>query len=298
MSSKSDRPYGSFRKDWMPTAAPPISPPQPPAWRERVGRLFRRTRDLQLLGVGAAIALLAITLAAAVRAGPPPLTERDVQQAVARALASATPRPNLAVAAYEKIRPSVVAVKTRLRDAQAGLQVRGAGVVLDQAGVVLTSLQVVRDAAEISVVYFDGTETPARLTDSEETHDTALLEPFEPPIPVTPAVLASAAKLRLGDEAVVVGSPFGLKDSLSVGVISGLGRSFQPTLRSRPLDGLIQFDAAVNPGSSGGPLLNRNGDVVGIVIGLANPTGQGVFVGIGFAVPIDAAASASGAFPF
>ena len=90
----------------------------------------------------------------------------------------------------------------------------------------------------------------------------------------------------------------GLTRSLSTGSISGLERSFQGTGRTQVLEGLIQFDAAVNPGNSGGPLLNRNGDVIGIVTGLANPAGRDVFSGIGFAVPIDVAASAAGSPPY
>ena len=92
-----------------------------------------------------------------------------------------------------------------------------------------------------------------------------------------------------------VGNPLGLVGSLSAGVISGFDRTFTPEDGGREFEGLIQFDAAVNPGSSGGPLLNRLGQVVGIVTALANPTEQEVFIGIGFAVPINTAAAAAGA---
>ena len=121
---------------------------------------------------------------------------------------------------------------------------------------------------------------------------------MRPPASIVPATLGDPRSLRVGDDAFVVGDPMGLTRSLSTGSISGLGRSFQAAGRTQVLEGLIQFDAAVNPGNSGGPLLDRNGDVVGIVTGLANPAGRDVFSGIGFAVPIDIAASAAGSPPY
>jgi S1-C subfamily serine protease len=110
-----------------------------------------------------------------------------------------------------------------------------------------------------------------------------------------PATLGSPGAMRVGDEAYVVGNPFGLYSSMSAGVISGFGRAFQPVGSQYKLQDLIQIDAAVNPGNSGGPLLNRYGEVIGIVTGLVNPTEQNFFVGIGFAVPITIAAPAAGA---
>jgi S1-C subfamily serine protease len=103
--------------------------------------------------------------------------------------------------------------------------------------------------------------------------------------------------MRIGDEAYVVGHPFGLYGSMSAGVISGLHRTFQPPNGLPEMTDLIQFDAATNPGSSGGPLLNRYGQVVGIVSMLLNPTDQEVFIGIGFAVPITTAGGAAGLPP-
>ena len=110
-------------------------------------------------------------------------------------------------------------------------------------------------------------------------------------------MLGNPNAMRVGDEAYVVGNPYGLYSSMSAGVISGFNRTFQPVNTNLNLKGLIQIDAAVNPGNSGGPLLNRDGEVIGIVEGLVNPTNQDFFVGIGFAIPINVAGGAAGLPP-
>ena len=123
-------------------------------------------------------------------------------------------------------------------------------------------------------------------------------EAFEVPDDLEPATMRSTSGLRIGDEVVAVGFPFGIGPSASAGVVSGLGREYQSVSGTRVLTNLIQFDAAVNPGNSGGPLVTSEGEVVGIVTGLLNPTEQRVFIGIGFAVPIENAAAAAGLSPF
>jgi serine protease DegQ len=129
-------------------------------------------------------------------------------------------------------------------------------------------------------------------------NDIAVLRARQPPPQIVPAILGNPQAMQIGDEAFVVGNPLGLYSSMSVGVISGVNRSFQPRYSDQRLEGLIQIDAAVNPGNSGGPLLNRNGEVIGIVTALVNPTGQETFIGIGFAVPINVAGSAAGLLPY
>ena len=124
-----------------------------------------------------------------------------------------------------------------------------------------------------------------------------MLIPETLPEVFAPAVLGSPGALRVGDEAYVVGNPFGLAGSMSAGVISGFDRSYRLSSDTPPLQRLIQFDAAVNPGNAGGPLLNRNGEVVGIIVGPANPGSDTTFIGIGFAVRIDVAGAAAGAPP-
>ena len=116
--------------------------------------------------------------------------------------------------------------------------------------------------------------------------DLAVLSAMTVPDDLKPATLASSASLRVGDEVIAVGNPFGVVDTVTDGIVSGLGREFTSRETGVTLKNLIQFDAAVNPGNSGGPLVNRAGEVVGIVASLLNPTAQDVFIGIGFAVPI------------
>jgi S1-C subfamily serine protease len=170
----------------------------------------------------------------------------------------------------------------------------GTGVIINAEGAILTANHVVEGAKVIRVTFADGSTSNATVISSEPDRDIAVLKADRNPEVVVPAVMGGG--VRVGDEAFAIGHPLGLIDSMSSGIISGLNRSI-PISDERTLDGLIQFDTAVNPGNSGGPLLNRAGQVVGIVTALANPSEQGVFIGIGFAVPIGTAAGAAGAGP-
>ena len=170
----------------------------------------------------------------------------------------------------------------------------GTGVVVDTAGDVLTALHVVAGATSIKLTFADGSTSPATVAVQRPDTDIAVVRPSQLPAVLVPATLGNANAAQVGSEAYIVGNPFGLYGSMSAGVISGLGRSFQVPNSDRVLHGLIQVDAAVNPGNSGGPLLNRDGQVIGIVTGLINPTKQDVFIGIGLAVPIDVAGGAAG----
>jgi S1-C subfamily serine protease len=194
--------------------------------------------------------------------------------------------------------PSVVVISTHGEQDGDSKDARGTGVVLDESGNILTSLHVVQKADKIQVAFADGTKSEATIAATQPEKDIAVLHALEPPPLLVPAVLGNPGTLQPGDEAIVVGNPFGLWSSVTAGVISGLNRSFKLPNTEEPVTGLIQFDAAVNPGNSGGPLLNRDGEVVGIVTALANPTSEDVFIGIGFAVPIDVAAAAAGTPPY
>ena len=230
---------------------------------------------------------------------PTPLEEAEVDARIAEVMASATPPPANSALVYRVILPSLVFIQTKSSnaDGEEGFGV-GSGVVINESGEILTALHVVLDAAEIDITFADGTEATAEIANADPENDIAVLAASRPPEVLVPATLGSAGAMRVGDEAYAVGNPLGLAGSLSAGVISGLDRSFTVSQTEQRLEGLIQFDAAVNPGNSGGPLLNRAGQVVGIVTALANPNETNSFTGIGFAVPIGTAVSAAGALDY
>jgi S1-C subfamily serine protease len=208
------------------------------------------------------------------------------------------PLPSLATKAYEAIRPSVVNVHAVRLEAGKTVDAVGTGVVIVESGIILTNLHVVAGADKVTVQFFDGLESAANVTGMRPEHDLAVLQAKTLPDDLVPATLRSTADLAVGDEVVAVGFPFGIGPSASAGVVSGLRREYQSPEGKRLLTNLIQFDAAVNPGNSGGPLVTRDGEVVGIVTGILNPSTQRVFIGIGFAVPIENAAAAVGIPPF
>jgi S1-C subfamily serine protease len=164
----------------------------------------------------------------------------------------------------------------------------GSGVVIDENGNILTSYHVVADAESVTIEFFEGTSVEATIAHTEPERDLAIVQASMLPPGVVPATLAGG--VRPGDKVMAIGSPFGLGGSVSTGVVSALGRNFMVEETGQVLPDMIQFDAAVNPGSSGGPLVDYNGRVVGIVTGIINPTNDRVFVGLGFAVPIESAA--------
>jgi S1-C subfamily serine protease len=281
----------ALRQSAEPSQPPPRVEDKP--WRRCIG-----WRPLAWIGAGILIAAVVMLVGSALLPRQPRLTEREVQQLVAKAMASTTPPPSAASQVYNAIMPSVVLIHTHTEKDGKEDDIGGSGVILDETGNILTNLHVVRDATDIEVIFADGSKSKATLAGTLGDKDIAVIKVSSPPTVMIPAVLGSPASLQVGDEAIVVGNPFGLRHTLTSGVISGLNRSFKLPSTSAPVEGLIQFDAAVNPGNSGGPLLNRAGEVVGIVTALANPTEQSVFIGIGFAVPIDIAASAAGSPPY
>jgi len=141
-------------------------------------------------------------------------------------------------------------------------------------------------------------EAEAEIVGLHPEHDLAVLQAKSIPDDLFAATMRSTGDLMPGDHVVAVGFPFGIGPSVSAGVVSGLKREFRSPEGKRVLTNLIQFDAAANPGSSGGPLVTADGEVVGIVTAILNPTENRVFIGIGFAVPIENAASAAGMHPF
>jgi S1-C subfamily serine protease len=198
---------------------------------------------------------------------------------------STTVPPAIGEKVYRTIEPSLVLIETT--GGPTTEDAIGSGVVVNAAGQIMTAEHVVDGASAIKVTFADGSSAAASVVSSTPANDIAVLQPDSPPGLIVPAVLGGGA--QIGDETFSVGNPLGLTASLTAGVVSGLDRTIERENGAGDLSGLIQFDAAVNPGSSGGPLVNRAGQVIGIVTALANPTDQKFFIGIGFAVPIASA---------
>jgi len=271
-----------------------------------------------LVAAGALFALALVFVHARMVPVPRALTQEDIDKAVLHTLETKD-LPSAAAKAYEVVRPSVVRVR-RLAEAPAksegdkdSSQVEGkptdrqhqehetgtgTGVVIVDSGLILTSLHVVAGAEKIGIVFFDGLESEAMVISEQPENDLAVLQATKLPDDLVPATLKSTQDLRMGDEVIAVGFPFGIGPSATVGAVSGLRRSFYSPEGKRELGNLIQFDAAANPGNSGGPLITTDGSVVGIVAAILNPVGQRFFVGLGFAVPIENAAAAIGMPPF
>ena len=268
--------------------------------RSRWARLRERVRKLLPFATGVLAGLLALFLYNAFFPGARPLTQTEVNAAISSAMASATPRPSDAIMVYQIIQPSLVWIETEGSPDENGESSNslGTGVIFDQNGSILTSLHVVADSPNIKLTFADGTESRAVIASSQPEMDIAVLQAETLPQQYLPATLGNAGAMQVGEDAYVVGNPYGLYSSMSAGVISGFNRSFKPPGTDQIIEGLIQVDAAVNPGNSGGPLLNKYGHVVGIVTGIINPTEDSFFVGIGFAVPINVAAGGGGSPPY
>ena len=268
-------------------------------YRLRLSRSWMKIRRLIPFTAGVAAALLGLMIYNTLTPEPNLLTEREVRDTVFQAMASATPPPPFSTQVYQIIQPSLVLIQTRF-EGENGEQDEGlgSGVVINDSGDILTSLHVVDGAVDIEIIYADGTRSNGELIAAQAENDIAVVGPDLLPEVLIPAILGNPNAMRVGDEAFAVGNPFGLYSSVSAGVISGFGRTFQPEGRDQKLDNLIQIDAAVNPGNSGGPLLNRYGQVIGIVVGIINPTEDEFFIGIGFAVPIDIAGGVAGIPPY
>jgi S1-C subfamily serine protease len=272
-------------------------------------------------------AALAFSFSHGMRTGQRKLTQDDINAAVMKTLETQV-LPSEYAKAYEKILPSVVRVvsyvkKSRLKEehpgARSGVKPKplgptagpaagaddeeveqgvGTGVVIIDKGIILTNLHVVSGADRIKVIFSDGLEAAASITGAQPENDLAVLQASKIPDDMIAATMRSTADLAPGDRVLAVGFPFGIGPSASGGIVSGLKRAFRSPEGKQEMSNLIQFDAAANPGNSGGPLVTMDGEVVGIVTAILNPTPARTFLGIGFAVPIENAATAAGLPPF
>lgn len=268
-------------------------------WQGRMKNIASLLRRGLPFATGVFATLVVLLIYHFVIVQPSQLSADDVNASVASAMASATPPPAYSSLVYQVIQPSLVLIQTegKSQSDESGFGL-GSGVVVDSFGDILTSLHVIQGASRITVTFADGTESEAQIITEMPELDLAVIQALDTPLFVVPATLGNPGSMRVGDEAYVVGNPFGLYSSMSSGVISGFDRVFRVPDSDLEIPGMIQFDAAANPGNSGGPLLNRYGHVIGIVTGLINPTDENFFVGIGFAVPINIAVGGMGSPPY
>jgi len=162
--------------------------------------------------------------------------------------------------------------------------VRGSGFVWDDQGHIVTNFHVIRQATRAQVTLGDASTWDAQLVGISEDKDLAVLKIDAPRDKLHPIVVGSSQGLLVGQKVFAIGNPFGLDQTLTVGVISGLNRQIR-SATSRPILGVIQTDAAINPGNSGGPLLDSSGRLIGVNTAIVSPFGA--YAGVGFAVPVD-----------
>ncbi len=275
--------------------------------RQRAKARLLALRGLSLMdprALWAAILVLATLLAGNIalqlRPGPPKLTQEIIDNAVLKTLETAD-LPSQEAKAAETIAPSIVRVVGYVKNAEGDGDIEqgvGTGVVIVDKGIILTNLHVVQGAETIKITFSDGLETTATVKSVKAEDDLAVLQAKTIPDDMIAATMRSTGDLKPGDKVIAVGFPFGIGPSTSSGVVSGLKRSFRSPEGKQTMTNLIQFDAAANPGNSGGALVTMDGQVVGIVTAILNPNEQRTFIGIGFAVPIENAAGAAGLPPF
>ncbi len=290
------------------TPAPPKEAADAPTDRPRSGWRTGVLRHERRLWAAAVLALIgAIFLWNPISATKEAaMTLEQIDAALRQSIAD-KPLPSPASRAYDNVIGSVVRVIGLMTEGDDGSDDKehgsvergvGTGVVIVDNGTILTNLHVVAGAKRIRVTFFDGSESDAVVLNTQPENDLAVLRARTIPDDLEAATMRSTGDLLPGDQVVAVGFPFGIGPSASAGVVSGLKRQFRSPDGKQMLTNLIQFDAAVNPGNSGGPLVTMDGEVVGIVTAILNPSRQRVFIGIGFAVPIENAATAVGLSPF
>lgn len=193
---------------------------------------------------------------------------------------------------YDRVTPSVVFVDVTIRVEQSGItdQASGSGFVYDDDGHIITNAHVVNDASDILVTFHDGAVAPATVVGIDAYSDIAVIKVDDVDrAALYPVVFGDSDTLHVGERAIAIGNPFGLASSMTVGIISGLGRQLPSAelvsnaINSFQNPSIIQVDTDINPGNSGGPLLNSRGQVIGV--NTAIRTESGIFEGVGFAVP-------------
>ena len=235
-------------------------------------------------GDGGGVAVVASTPTASAPETTIPAVARETTDATPEAAPSSAALADLP-ALFEEVAPSVVQIRAR---GQGGAGV-GSGVVIDRSGHILTNYHVVEGAITLVVELPDGTTAAAELIGSDPGNDLAVIRADLPAAALVPATLGDSDAVRVGEPVFAIGNPFDLDFTVTSGIISGVDRESQQRLNGRSIRGVLQTDAAVNPGNSGGPLFNAAGEVIGINTAVENPIGQNFFVGVGYAVPSNTA---------
>ena len=165
----------------------------------------------------------------------------------------------------------------------------GAGIIVDRKGHILTNYHVVEGADEVTVQLWDGSVVPGSVVGFDPGNDLAVVRASIQPQRLFPARFGDSDAVRVGETVFAIGNPFSFDFTVTRGIVSGIGRESTQNSTGRAIRGVIQIDAAVNPGNSGGPLFNGRGEVIGINTAIHNPTQQRVFVGVGLAIPANTA---------
>jgi S1-C subfamily serine protease len=294
----------------------PFAPPPPPTRpsfgqrnRRYWSRAYRRHQGKLLVLAGMAMTFVILGAYDAIKGPNLALTPTEFVEVINGVVDRRPQLPAATAIAYNNGIPSVVAISgydpeahksqpPMSPDERPGIvfERMGTGVVVEADGTILTNLHVASGTPQLRITFMDGTIAEGKIVGSQPGNDLAVIKPSTIPLDLKPATMTSATTLNPGDEVLAVGFPFGIGPSASAGIVSGLGRAFGEPGHTT-LENLIQFDASTNPGNSGGPLVNANGEVVGIVTALMNPSGVRTFAGIAFAVTIDTAATAVGDNP-
>ncbi|MEM9352923.1 MAG: trypsin-like peptidase domain-containing protein [Planctomycetota bacterium] len=222
---------------------------------------------------------------------PSPYLTADAASGQALGPAPATPEEETNIRVYQIANPSVVNINTRTtqivdnffriaRQAEGS----GSGAVIDRQGHIVTNFHVVEDAEAIEVTMGDES-FPAQVVGVDKEQDVAVLRIDAPPDRLVPITVGTSSNLRVGQRAYVLGNPFGLEGTLTTGIISSLNRNLPSRVEDFEMRSIIQTDAAMNPGNSGGPLLDTAGRMIGMCVAIATRSGDSA--GIGFAIPVD-----------
>lgn len=194
-------------------------------------------------------------------------------------------QPNALADLYDQLIPGVVAIKVYVTTSQGQGQAAGSGFIIDEEGHIVTNNHVVDDSSFVSVVFFDGTEVQAQIVGTDENSDLAVIKVDQLPEQTYPLPVGDSSLVRVGQWVVAIGNPFELSGTMTIGIVSALGRDIEAGTTPFLIPEAIQTDAAINPGNSGGPLINLQGEVIGVNAQIATGGGVAANAGVGFAIP-------------